>query len=639
MLDKITEKVPVTIYPNIEEGSIATAREIANLINIRTKENKTVVLGLSAGTTFISVYEELVRLHKNEGLSFENVVTFDVNEYYSHNIEEAKTHKKWLETHLYNHVNIKEENINSIEPYLKEEEVDEFCHQYEQKIEAIGNIDILLINIGLTGNIGFNEPGSQIFSKTRLVTLNNITRNYVAKYFSSPNNVPTQAITMGIGTILRANKILLMAWGDNKSEIVQKAAEETMSDFVPATFLQEHNNVDFILDKEAASKLSRTKLPWLYQKCVWDNRMQRRAVVWLALKTKKSILKLTDKDYFDNHLGDLLESTEYKTCYDLNINIFNDLQHTITGWPGGKPNADDSQRPERALPYPKKVIVFSPHPDDDVISMGGTLSRLVEQDHDVHVAYQTSGHHAVYDDDVMRFFDFIKFTENMFDYSEKSMILVNNMTETIKDNTNKVENKDIAKLKGYIRRCEAIAACRYIGMKEENIHFLNMPFYEKTGTMEKEQLKNEDIDLIVELLEKVQPNQIYAAGDFDDPNGTHKTCFEAIYKAILKIKEKGSTWLKDCILWLYRGAWNDFYVYEADMAVPLSPGEVTVKRTAIFKHQTQKDIVAFPGSDSREFWQRAEERNRKTASIYDALGLADYQAMELFVKYKFDDFE
>lgn len=637
MLDRITEKVPITIHPSAEIGSIAIANEIANLIRYRNQEGEKVVLGLTSGTSFITIFEELVRQHKESNLSFKDVIIFMIDEYYPIDKQDIRSHFSWLKSHLFDKVNIMPENIHCIDSSIDEKDVAEHCHRYEQEIEAVGNIDIMLLNIGLTGSIGFNEPGSQFFSKTRVVSLSEITIKDISCYFNNTNSIPTRGITMGVGTILRAKKILLTAWGDGKSAIVEKAAEEEISDYVPASFLQEHNNVDLVIDKEAASKLSRTKLPWLYNKCEWNRRMQRRAVIWLALKTKKSILKLTDKDYFDNHLGDLLESTEYKTSYDLNINIFNDLQHTITGWPGGKPNADDSQRPERALPYPKKVIVFSPHPDDDVISMGGTLCRLVRQDHDVHVAYQTSGHHAVYDDDVITFFDFIKINKEMLNLSDENIDIVNKLTDKLKYNVNKVEDKDIAKLKGYIRRGEASAACRYIGMKEENVHFLNLPFYEKTGTMEKEQISDEDINIVMNLLESVKPHQIYAAGDFDDPNGTHKTCFDVIVEAIRRIRQNGATWLNDCILWLYRGAWNDFYVYETDMAVPLSPDEVTTKRKAIFKHQTQKDVVAFPGSDSREFWQRAEERNRKTASIYDALGLADYQAIELFVKYNISD--
>ena len=364
--------------------------------------------------------------------------------------------------------------------------------------------------------------------------------------------------------------------------------------------------------------------------------MVRRAVIWLTLFLNKSILKLTDKDYLDNHLGDLLLLPEYKSAYDLNIHIFNDLQHTISGWPGGKPNADDSQRPERALPYPKKVVVFSPHPDDDVISMGGTLSRLVQQGHIVHVAYQTSGHHAVFDEDVLRYLDFINNLRDDFNMNSNSINSVNDAIHLVENNNNRVVNKKIANLKGTIRMGEARDACKFIGIPNENIHFLNMPFYESSGTMQKENLSDTDINIIIDLLEQVQPNQIYAAGDFGDPNGTHKTCTQAVIEALRRITAKNSQWLNDCRMWLYRGAWDEFYIYEADMAVPLSPDEVTVKRKAIFKHQTQKDVVAFPGSDSREFWQRAEERNRKTASLYDRLGLADYQAMELFVKYDFN---
>ncbi|MDR2085042.1 MAG: glucosamine-6-phosphate deaminase [Bacteroidales bacterium] len=625
------EKIPFTICDSKLEASKSVAKEIAELIKKKTSENKNAVLGLATGISPVKVYKELVRMHKEEGLSFRNVITFNLDEYLPMQPEDPNSYVYFMNHHLFDHIDIKKSNIHIPDGTLKPDEVNDFCLKYEKDIEEAGGLDLQILGIGRTGHIGFNEPGSQIFSKTRKITLDIITKTDASQAFNGIDNVPNHAITMGIGTILKAKKIILLAWGQNKADIIRQTIEGEMCDFVPATFLQRHDNVEFFLDKESASELSRVNLPWLFEDCKWNNQLIRKAVVWLCLKSDKSILKLTDHDYINNGMSQLLNM--FNSAYDLNIKMFNLLQHTITGWPGGKPNADDSQRPERAHPFPKRIIVFSPHPDDDVISMGGTLARLVNQGHNVHVAYQTSGNLAVFDDDLLKYIDFIQNSENKLNLDKKSLDMIASVLKDIRTKKpGQSDSRNVAFLKGMIRRSEAISACRFIGIPENNIHFLQMPFYE-SGTEEKFALSETDIDLITDLLQKVKPHQIYAAGDLADPHGTHKICFDAIIKSIENIKDE--KWLKDCYLWMYRGAWQEWQLYEVDMAVPLSPDEVTVKRKAIFKHQTQKDVMPFPGSDSREFWQRAEERNHQTALLYDKIGFAEYQAMELFVRYKF----
>ncbi|MDD2205308.1 MAG: glucosamine-6-phosphate deaminase [Bacteroidales bacterium] len=631
MINNIIEKIPISIYEDVLSASKLVAKEIADLIRRRTAENKKTVLGLATGSSPVKVYDELVRLHKEENLSFKNVITFNLDEYYPIAPDNPESYMYFMREHLFDHVDIDMKNVHIPCGTLKENQINDFCNQYEIDIEDAGGIDVQILGIGRTGHIGFNEPGSQIFSKTRKITLNIITKTDAAPAFNGVENVPTDAITMGIGTILKARRIILLAWGDNKSDIIKQTVEGEISDFVPATFLQRHPNVNFVLDKAAASKLSRVNYPWLFEECKWNSRLIRKAVVWLCMKLDKPILKLTDRDYIDHGMSELLSM--FNSYYDLNIKMFNELQHTITGWPGGKPNADDSQRPERAVPYPKKVIVFSPHPDDDVISMGGTLARLVKQGHDVHVAYQTSGNIAVFDDDLLKYIDFISNASAKLNISDDTKSIVKNILADINNKTGQKDSKNVAYLKGMIRKSEATSACRFIGLPDNKVHFLQMPFYE-SGSEKKNDLSDADIKLIVNLLREVKPHQIYAAGDLSDPHGTHKICFDAILKALDMVKNE--EWFKDCYLWMYRGAWQEWELCEVDMAVPLSPDEVTVKRKAIFKHQTQKDVMPFPGSDSREFWQRAEERNHATAILYDKIGLAEYQAIELFVRYRFE---
>jgi glucosamine-6-phosphate deaminase len=627
------EKLPVTIYNNPQEASIAVAQRIALLIKTKQAEGKQAVLGLATGVTPIAVYAELVRLHKACELSFKNVITFNLDEYYPMQPTAAQSYVTFMHENLFAHVDIDPANIHIPDGTLGKDEVVAFCVEYEKLIEALGGLDLQILGIGRTGHIGFNEPGSAPNSGTRVVTLDYLTRNDAAHDFGGKENVPTKAITMGIGTIFKAREIILMAWSKKKAGIIKKAVEGEMSGDVPATYLQLSDHVEFILDNAAASELTRFDTPWLVKDCFWDNMLKKKAVIWLSNKVNKPILKLTEEDYNNNGMVQL--AVEQGPVYQINIDIFNQVQHTITGWPGGKPNADDSQRPERALPAKKRTIIFSPHPDDDVISMGGTFIRLVDQGHDVHVAYQTSGNMAVWDDDVLRYMGFdLDFNESIGSDTTKLKAIYQDMRVFLaQKQPNQVDTPEVRAVKGFIRKTEAISGARYAGLKDDHIHFMALPFYE-TGKATKKSAGQQDIQLTIELLQQVKPQQIFAAGDFADPHGTHVVCFDIIIAALHRLKETEG-WVKDCWLWMYRGAWQEFDTYEIEMAVPLSPQEILRKRNAIFKHQSQKDKPVFPGDDAREFWVRAEDRNRETARCYDQLGMSEYAAMEAFVRYRF----
>jgi glucosamine-6-phosphate deaminase len=538
-----------------------------------------------------------------------------------------------MNENLFNHIDIDKANIHIPDGTLEQYQIAQFCLEYEQKITALDGIDIQILGIGRTGHIGFNEPGSAPNSGTRLVTLDDLTRNDAARDFGGKENVPDKAITMGIGTIFKAREIILMAWNEKKADIIKKAVEGEISGEVPATYLQLSDQVEFILDEGAASALTRFNTPWLVKDCVWTKTLKKKAIIWLANTLNKPVLKLTEEDYNNHGMAQL--AVQQGPVYDINIDVFNKLQHTITGWPGGKPNADDSQRPERAEPALKRVLIFSPHPDDDVISMGGTFIRLVDQGHDVHVAYQTSGNTAVWDDDVLRYMEFaIDFNKSIAEDNTRLKDIYADMRQFfIRKQPNQIDTAEVRDVKGFIRKSEAISGARYAGLEDDHIHFMALPFYE-TGKTRKNTVGEEDIKLTMELLQQVRPHQIFAAGDFADPHGTHVVCFNIIIAALQRLKET-EAWVNDCWLWLYRGAWHEFATYEIEMAVPLSPQEVISKRNAIFKHQSQKDRPVFPGEDAREFWVRAEDRNRDTARCYDELGLAEYEAMEAFVRYKF----
>ncbi|MDH8701942.1 glucosamine-6-phosphate deaminase [Dysgonomonadaceae bacterium PH5-43] len=632
-IEKRYEKVPISIFSDADVASELVAKQVADLIKEKAQAGEMCVLGLVAGSTAVGVYEHLTELHKTEGLSFKNVIAFNINEYYPIEKDSYQSHYRFLHEYLFNEVDILPENIHLIPGDLDKDQISTFCESYEKLIQEVGGIDLQLLGLDGRGQIGSNEPGSMFTSRTRLITMDYSTRMGAASSFFGEENVPNHSITMGIGTIMEAKKIIIMAWGEGKAKTIRKVIEGGVTEMLPASILQQHPNTAFIFDTASTAELTRIKTPWLIGSVAWDDKLIRKAVFWLCDKLEKPILKLTERDYNDSGLGELV--SQFGPANKINIKVFNDLQHTITGWPGGKPNADDSTRPERANPFPKKVVVFSPHPDDDVISMGGTLARLSEHGHEVHVAYQVSGNIAVFDDEVTRFLDFIRDIAPLYKFDEsKAQTAYADTLDFFKNKKpGEVDLPYIAACKTAIRQGEARSACRYLGIPEERTHFLNLPFYE-TGTVKKAPVSQADIDIIKKLLQEVKPQQIFAAGDLSDPHGTHRVCFIAILEALRQLK--GEAWLDDCYLWLYRGAWQEWDVAEVQMAVPLSPEESRIKRMAIFKHQSQKDRPLFPGTDPREFWQRAEDRNNATAVTYDKLGMAEYQAMELFVRYRFD---
>jgi glucosamine-6-phosphate deaminase len=628
------EKIPVRIYPDLKEGSKFAAREIADLIRSKQAAGQPCVLGLATGSTPRSTYAELVRMHKEEGLSFKNVITFNLDEYYPIDNDALQSYNRFMHVHLFDHVDIDPKNIHIPSGEIAKEDVKKYCLEYERMIEDAGGIDLQVLGIGNNGHIGFNEPGSSILSRTRLITLDNSTRIANSHEFANISEMPRLAITMGISTILKSRRILLMAWGPAKTAVVQKAVEDNVTEQIPASLLQQHNDSLFILDEIAAADLTRFKSPWLTGDIDWTPKMVRKAVVNMSLKVNKPLLSLTNNDYRDNGLGDLL--VEKGDAYEINLQVYYMLRDSITGWPGGKPDLHLPNHPERTKPYPKRCVIFSPHPDDDIISMGGTFQRLHDQGHDVHVAYQTSGNIAVTDEFVTRFMDFAVGFEDMFGVdSKKSKEILETARQYLRfKKSNQVDTPEIRSVKGLIRRCEAKATCRYVGIKDENIHFQNLPFYE-TGTIEKKPMGEEDVKLTIELLRKIKPHQIYCAGDLADPHGTHKVCLDIVFESLRRIKEAGDEWVKDCWVWLYKGAWQEWDLSEIEMAIPMSPDQVLKKRFGIFIHQSQKDSVPFQGSDSREFWQRAEDRNANTANLYAQLGLTKYAAMEAFVRWHF----
>jgi glucosamine-6-phosphate deaminase len=626
------ERVPTHIYGDSEKASKAVAHEIGALIRQHNQEKKPTVLGLATGSSPKKVYQELIRLHKEEGLSFKNVHTFNLDEYYPMEPDSVQSYTRFMKEQLFDHVDIPVTNYHIPDGTLAYDKIPEFCRDYEEKIEKLGGFDFYLLGIGRNGHIGFNEPGSIISSKTRLMTLDILTKIDAAIDFGGLEKVPKKAITLGIDKIMHAKRIVLLAWGEHKAESVARAVEGPVTSEIPASYLQQHPNTTFILDETAASLLTRIKTPWVVDSVTWDRNMIKKAVTHLSLTLNKPVLKLTTKDYNEHGMSELLSL--YGQSHEINIEVFNYLQHTITGWPGGKPNADDTHRPERAFPARKKVIIFSPHPDDDIISMGGTFQRLHDQGHDVHVVYQTSGNIAVADDEALRFAEFvIDFNEKFESSNAKTNKIYKESVKFLKGKRDsEVDIESVREIKGLIRQGEAKNTCRFVGIKRENAHFLNMPFYE-TGTIRKKPLTEPDIQLIMDIIEEVQPHQIYAAGDLADPHGTHKVCLDAIFEAITRLKHR--EYMKNCWVWLYKGAWAEWDIDQIEMAVPMSPDQVFKKRMGIFKHQSQKDGVVFQGEDSREFWQRAEERNRGTAELYNKLGLAEYEAMEAFVRWRF----
>ena len=626
------EKVTTEIFPKVDEGARLIANTIEAEIKAAQATGRECVLGLGTGQSLTPVFEELVQRHE-QGLSFKNVVVFNAYEYFplkpgSKNSSLHKLHELLLDK-----VDIKPANIFSPDGTIGQEQVLAHCRAYEQKIAERGGLDIIVLGVGRMGNIATNEPGSAITSNTRLILTDATSREEMTMSFGSQEPVPPCTITMGVATILKARKIFLTAWGDEKASIIEKAVEGPITDTIPATFLQTHNDATVVIDLAAAAKLTRIVHPWLVTNCEWTDKLTRSAVVWLCQKTGKPILKLTNKDYNDNGLSELLAL--YGSGYNVNIKIFNDLQHTITGWPGGKPNADDTYRPERATPFPKRVIVFSPHPDDDVISMGGTIRRLVQQGHDVHIAYETSGNIAVGDEEVTRFMHFINgFNQLFMDNADET---IRKMYADIKaflasKKPGDMDSLDIRTIKGLIRRGEARTACTYNGIPLDHVHFLDLPFYE-SGKIEKLPMGERDVNIVRSLLQEVKPQQVFVAGDLADPHGTHRKCTDAVLAALDLEKEEGAAWLQDCRVWMYRGAWAEWEIENIEMCVPMSPEELRAKRNSILKHSSQMESAPFLGNDERLFWQRSEDRNHDTAKLYHDLGLACYEAMEAFVEY------
>ena len=628
------EKIPTNIFATIDEGAKHIANNIERDIKARSSEGKFYVIALGTGTSLTPVYNELVRRHKEEGLSFKNVVVFNGYEYFPLTAKSTCRSLYQLQKVFLEHVDVEPQNVFSPDGTISQEAVQEYCRLYEQRILTFGGLDAALFGIGRIGNIAVNEPGSSMASGSRIILIDALSREEMTNSFASGEQVPPCSITMGMATILKAKNIYITAWGDDKAGIIKDTVEGKITDAVPASFLQTHSNVDMAIDLPAAAELTRIKHPWLVTSCNWDDKLVRSALVWLCGITGKPILKLTNKDYNENGLSELLAL--YGSAYNANIKVFNDLQHTITGWPGGKPDADDTYRPERAKPFPKRVIVFSPHPDDDVISMGGTLQRLVNQKHDVHVAYQTSGNIAVNDEEVMRFMHFINGFNQLFNEDSDSVIKAK--YKEIKDffkgkKAGEIDMQDVRTIKGLIRRGEARTASTFNHIPLDHVHFLDLPFYE-SGTIEKLPMSEADVEIVRRLLQKVKPHQIYVAGDLADPHGTHRKCTDAVLAAVDLEKQAGAEWVSDCRVWMYRGAWAEWNIEDIEMCVPMSPEELRVKRESILKHQSQMESAPFLGNDQRLFWQRSEDRNHATADLYDKLGLASYEALEAFGEYK-----
>ncbi|HTU23271.1 MAG TPA: glucosamine-6-phosphate deaminase [Gemmataceae bacterium] len=608
-------KVPTLVFPTSAQATRHVALMIESLIRQNNSAGRPTVLGLPTGSTPVGLYRELIHLHRDAGLDFSRVITFNLDEYFPMQPDDPQSYRRWMQETFFNHVNIPPQNINLPDGTIKAEEAEEYCHRYEQKIRRSGGIDLMLLGIGRTGHIGFNEPGSTRHSRTRLATLDPVTRRDAASSFFGEENVPHQALTMGVGTILDARKIVLMAFGEHKAKIVQRAVEGPVTDSVAASFLQQHPDATFLLDQAAAGELAAFARPWAIGPVNWTPTLIRKAVIWLSLKVDKALLKLSDDDFREHELYELLR--EYGPASVLGRRVFDDLMATLCTEPGGRQLGT--------------ALIFSPHPDDDVISMGGTLIRLVEQRHRVHVAYMTSGNIAVFDHDAWRFVDFAVEFNRLFQIDEEHTEKLKQGMQTFlrSKKPGQPDCEDLLKVKGLIRETEARAAALACGVPPEQLEFMDLRFY-RTGTIAKAPIHPQDIADIIALLERLQPAQIYVAGELSDPHGTHRVCAEAIFEAVHAARKKGQKFE----VWLYRGAWEEWEPHEIERVVPLSPEDVERKKQAIFRHQSQKDRAMFPGgTDRREFWQRAEDRNRQTAKLYDKLGLPEFYALEGFVQW------
>jgi len=609
-------RIPCYRFTSNEEVSRYVARLAANTIRERNAVGRLAVLGLPTGSTPVGVYRELIRMHRDEGLDLSGVVTFNLDEYYGLPPDRLQSYRRWMHEHFFDHVNIPPENIHLLDGMVPLDRVEEHCWQYEESIRRAGGLDMVLLGIGRNGHIAFNEPFGERNSRTRLVTLDPVTRKDAASDFFHEENVPSHALTMGVGTIFEARKIVLMALGEHKAQIVREALEGTVTDRVPASFLQDHPEAMVLLDGAAAAELTGVATPWLLGKVRWTDPLIKRAVLWLCRQTEKALLKLDGEDFRRHNLHQLLR--DHGPSQKLAHQVFRWMMDTIEYHPGGR--------------EPAPVLVFSPHPDDDVISMGGTMIRLVEDGHEVHVGYMTSGNIAVFDHDARRVADLLAELSRRFGIdAEKAQQIESQVDEDLSGKAPGAPDTDVVRnVKTLIRWSEAKAAVAVCGCREANLHFLDLPFYQ-TGTVAKKPIGPEDIQPVRELIEQLQPRQIYVAGDLSDPHGTHRLCAQIIFRALRAVGEAGGDQPE---VLLYRGAWQEWPLHAIDIAVPLSPGDLKRKKAAIFRHESQKDTALFPGPDDpREFWQRAENRNRHTADAYNHIGLPEYYAMEAFVRF------
>jgi glucosamine-6-phosphate deaminase len=620
------EHIRTTVFPSSNEAVRIIAASIARLIRSRLDERRNAVLGLATGSTPVKLYRELIRLHREEGLSFQNVVTFNLDEYYGLPPNHPESYRHFMEVQLFKHVDISRENIHVPDGLVPRKEVYAYCQEYERKIRDAGGIDIQILGIGRTGHIGFNEPGSGPDSRTRLVTLDRLTRRDAARDFRGEANVPGYAITMGVGTILQAKELALLAWGESKAAILRAAIEGQQTDTTPASFLQRHANCRCYIDEAAASELTRFRAPWKVGTVDWKPSLVRKAVVSLAAELKKPVLRLRDEDYSENGLASLLMETG--SGYGLNIRIFNELQHTITGWPGGKPNADDSNRPVPANPAQKRVLVFSPEPLDAELGMAGTLHRLVSHQHEVTFVYLTSGNLGVPDSEARMALGLLnELTENPGGDNHGKEQLRALTAEVDSKKAFDEDSKKLRQFKGFIRKAEARASCQVLGLDLSRVHFLDLPFYE-IGRYRQFAPSEEDVNAIRNLFERIQPHQIYLTGSGADPSSVAGISFQLLRTALDSCRN--DPWTKGCQLWFYASAERPWPIHEIEMAVPLSPAELSVKLDCLYHHRSQRSQTPFLESQSGESWQQAEHSNRVTAQQYDRLGLAEYEAIESF---------
>ena len=606
-----TERVPVVIVEEYDEIAELTAQRIAAIIRARKEAGKPAVLGLATGSTPIGIYRELIRMYRDQGLDFSHVVSFNLDEYYPMEPDSIHSYHRYMWENFFEHINIKPENVHIPRGDLRRDDVERYCREYEAKIKELGGIDYQILGIGKTGHIGFNEPGSGRHSRTRLVALDTITRRDAAADFFGEENVPTEAITMGVASIMDAREIALIATGEHKAAVVQRAVEGDINPDVAATYLQQHPNTVFYLDAAAAAELTRIKTPWAVSEVRWTTQFEMQAVIWLSETTGKSVLKLDANDYREHHLSSLL--AKYGSPGPLNGEVFNALVSKIRG--------------KSKLPRGQRIIVFSPHPDDDVISMGGILNKLHQNENDIVVAYQTSGNIAVFDHEVRRYLEFLRRFAGSFELHARQEML--ELLESVDEFLNakkpgQVDNENVQRIKKIIREAEAVSGIETFGMKRTQACFLNLPFYQ-TGKVRKDPVGESDVEITLELLNRHRPNLIFVAGDLSDPHGTHRMCKEAVDRALLRYEGDPPE------IWYYRGAWQEWSIAESDVLVPLSEEELRLKILAIYKHQSQKDKAPFPGLDDREFWERVQERNTNTARQVDQLGLPEYFAMESYV--------